>query len=197
MARSAQPIPRLRQSQTGFTIIEVLVALVVLTLGLLGIAATQLKLSQYVQAAGARSQSSNVVMDAIEKMRSNRNAAILFGAYNTNFQTATPVCTPANAYTRYAATTSLNNPNGALAANEVAQLRAELACLLPAGDVQIITGSAVAPNNTSCNPTLIPSLPETVTIIIRYDDRKGSDNTAPSATGSVALMRCITEVVQL
>jgi type IV pilus assembly protein PilV len=196
--------------QAGTSLIEVLVSLMILVFSLLGVAAVQLKLSQYTQSAVARSQSSNVVTDIIEKMRANRSAA-LEGAYNAEFASTAAACAPANLLVRYGSQSGTNNANSSagLAAAELVQLRNELACLLPAGDIRIAAGSVATPNNTNCSATLAAANNDNVvTLIVRYDDRKAEKTTAPTAnaTGTAnvagsaangAVWRCFTEVVQL
>lgn len=56
----------------GFTMIEVLVALVVLALGLLGFALLQTMNLRYAQSANFRTQATNLAYDLIDQMRANR-----------------------------------------------------------------------------------------------------------------------------
>ena len=68
--------------QTGFTLVEVLVALLVLSIGLLGIAALHTAGMRATQTAGARTQATILAYDIIDRMRANRAEALL-GRYNT------------------------------------------------------------------------------------------------------------------
>lgn len=68
-----------RRSIRGFTLIEVLIALVVLTVGLLGMAILMLTSLQSSQGAYMRSQASLLAYDIVERMRTNYTQAI-----NTN-----------------------------------------------------------------------------------------------------------------
>lgn len=63
---------RLRAHQRGFSLIEVLVAVVVLAFGLLGFALLQTMNVRYVQSANYRTQATNLAYDLTEQMRSNR-----------------------------------------------------------------------------------------------------------------------------
>lgn len=65
----------IRQPAQGFTLIEVLVALLVLSIGLLGVAGLQLASLRDSQDAYMRSQASILAMDITERMRANRDAA--------------------------------------------------------------------------------------------------------------------------
>ncbi|MCU0976326.1 MAG: type IV pilus modification protein PilV [Steroidobacteraceae bacterium] len=71
-----------RRRQAGMTLVEVLVALLVLSIGLLGIAALQTTGLRATQASGARSQAVMLSYDIIDRMRANRQDAIA-GDYDT------------------------------------------------------------------------------------------------------------------
>ncbi len=60
-------------SQTGFTLVEVLVATVILSLGLLGLAGMQTASMRYNQGAYLRSQATVVANDIIDRMRTNQD----------------------------------------------------------------------------------------------------------------------------
>jgi len=66
----------------GFTLIEVLVSIVVLAIGLLGLAGLQLVSLKGADSAYYRSQASILADDVMDRMRSNKNAAIA-GSYDT------------------------------------------------------------------------------------------------------------------
>jgi type IV pilus assembly protein PilV len=63
----------------GFTMIEVLVALVVLSIGLLGVAALQLTSLRSNHSSAMRSQATFLAYDIIDRMRANRTAALADG----------------------------------------------------------------------------------------------------------------------
>jgi type IV pilus assembly protein PilV len=69
---------------SGFTFIEALVALVVLSIGLLGVAALQLTSLRSNHSASLRSQATLLASDMVDRMRANRTVA-LAGAYDVNF----------------------------------------------------------------------------------------------------------------
>ena len=65
----------------GFTLVEILVALVVLSIGLLGVAALQLMSLRSNHGSAMRSQATFLAYEIIDRMRANR-AAALAGNYN-------------------------------------------------------------------------------------------------------------------
>lgn len=75
--------PVLKQ-QTGFSLFEVLVALFVLSVGLLGLAHLQLTTLKHAQTAEFRTQASILAADILDKMRTNQ-AAARAGEFNTDF----------------------------------------------------------------------------------------------------------------
>jgi type IV pilus assembly protein PilV len=81
-----------RSSLAGFTLIEVLVTMVILSAGLLGIAALHTATLRNNLDSVLRSQASALAADIADRMRANRNAA-LGGSYNLALGDATPVVT--------------------------------------------------------------------------------------------------------
>jgi type IV pilus assembly protein PilV len=69
---------------SGFTFIEALVALIVLSIGLLGVAALQLTSLRSNHSASLRSQATLLASDMVDRMRANRTVA-LAGAYDVDF----------------------------------------------------------------------------------------------------------------
>lgn len=66
---------RPRRYASGFSLIEVLIALVILALGLLGFALLQTLNLRYTQSANYRTQATNLAYDLLDQMRSNHYAA--------------------------------------------------------------------------------------------------------------------------
>jgi type IV pilus assembly protein PilV len=73
--------PTIKTAQRGFTLIEVLVAAVVLGIGLLGLAGLQAATVKLNQTSYLRSQASNLAYEITDAMRANRRAA-LSGSYD-------------------------------------------------------------------------------------------------------------------
>ncbi|MET1067092.1 MAG: type IV pilus modification protein PilV [Pseudomonas prosekii] len=63
-----------RRAQEGMTLIEVLVALVILTVGLLGAAAIQVNALKYTDSARMTSQASFIAYDMMDRIRANSGA---------------------------------------------------------------------------------------------------------------------------
>lgn len=62
--------------QSGFSLIEVLVAILVISIGVLGMIAMQARSIQFTQDAGQRNTAAMLANDLIEMVRSNRDAVI-------------------------------------------------------------------------------------------------------------------------
>lgn len=77
--------PLTNERARGFSLLEVLVALVILSVGLLGLAALQARSLQFNQDAYVRTQATLLAYDIIDRMRANNDDALDY----TN--TATPV----------------------------------------------------------------------------------------------------------
>ncbi len=102
-------------NQCGATLIEVLVAMLVLSVGLLGLAGMQMTALQSNQSAYYRSQATVLAYDVIDRMRANR-ADALNGVYDIAQRNET--CNPRLA------------PSGTLAQRDVAEWLNALSCLL-------------------------------------------------------------------
>lgn len=89
---NSRPVRRV----SGFTLLEVLVAILVLSIGLLGLAGLQTHSLRNNHTAFLRSQAVALAYDALDRMRSNRTAALATGSvFNTSFgdSETTPACT--------------------------------------------------------------------------------------------------------
>ena len=71
----------MRKADKGFTLIEVLVALVVLCIGLLGVAGLQLTSLKSNHGSAMRTQATYLAYDIVDRMRANREAALNSEAY--------------------------------------------------------------------------------------------------------------------
>lgn len=143
--------------QRGATLIEVLVAMVILAIGLLGLAGLQSVSVQSNQGAYYRSQATILANDMADRMRANRTAA-LAGSY---------------ALTTFPAPSTSNAITGTPAQRDTGQWLNNLAATLPQGTGTIVTSGKivtlticwndsrarikstqyVAPQNDSCTST--------------------------------------------
>ena len=114
-------LSRRRSTVAGFTLLEVLIALLVLSLGLLGLAALQAATVDFNHQAYLRSQATSLAYDMADRMRANREAA-LNGAYDAELADPAPACGGGG------------GGGGSVAAGDIAAWRNALACVLPAGN---------------------------------------------------------------
>jgi type IV pilus assembly protein PilV len=135
-----------KKKQTGFTLIEVLVAVVILALGLMGLAGLQATGLANNQSAYNRSQVSQLAYDIADRMRSNAGFA-------AQYVTATapgsiPSCpndtNPCTACT----TTATPCLEGDLVAKDVFEWKNALRATLPSGDGIIASEGGDAYNIT-------------------------------------------------
>ncbi len=75
------PIYRPSTRESGFTVIEVLVSLLVLSVGMMGLASLQVVGLQNTQGGAQRTQASFLAYDITDRMRSN-TAAVTTGGYD-------------------------------------------------------------------------------------------------------------------
>jgi type IV pilus assembly protein PilV len=103
----------------GFTLVETLIALLVLSIGLLGIAALYLEALQFGRSAQYRTQAVSIAADLAERIRANR--------------------VPVDAYTGSGA--------GARSSADLAEWNSLVAAQLPQGEgeVRFVDGTAVTP----------------------------------------------------
>jgi type IV pilus assembly protein PilV len=119
------------KSQRGFTMIEALVALVVLAVGMLGMAGLYVATLRSGSGAIYRMQAINLASDIADRIRANRNANVAYAgaAANNNCAGNAPaVCTPDE-----------------MAANDLALWQQQLAQVLPAGAGVVAVNGLNAP----------------------------------------------------
>ena len=92
--------PQQQSKQRGVGLIEVLITVIILSIGLLGVAALQARSLQENQSAVLRTQANILAYDILERMRSNRaQARKSTGGYNIGIDGSIPtkITTPASA----------------------------------------------------------------------------------------------------
>ncbi|MEH6686099.1 MAG: type IV pilus modification protein PilV [Halopseudomonas sabulinigri] len=124
------------RTQRGATLIEVLIAIVVLAIGLLGLAGLQISSLQSNQSSYYRSQATILAYDLTDRMRANRDAA-LAGSYAVNFPTSS----------------TENTGSGSQAAKDKAEWLNRLATALPEATGKVETTSNLVTISVRWNDT--------------------------------------------
>lgn len=116
--------------ETGIALIEVLVAVLVLAVGLLGMAAMQVQSSQMTNGAEQRTQAVLLTADMMDRIRANRaNAA------NYNGISVDPTVTTC-------ATDYAPGAGGTVSANDAAEWSNLIVCMLPEGKGAVAVDNA-------------------------------------------------------
>ena len=139
-------------SQSGFTLIEVMVSLVVLGIGLLGIGKLVLYSVRGNDSAYLRSQAVNLAYGILDQMRANAGVAAT-GAYQVGLG---PYAPPGQACNAVASPCAAN----VIAQYDLYQWKQQLLASLPNGDGTVVT--AVVPVGTAQEVTAV--------ITVRWDD---------------------------
>lgn len=116
------------KEQSGSTLIEVLIAVLVLSVGLVGMATLQFNAVRLNHDALLRSHATSLAQDIADSLRANPGAAIN-GDYNIALAAAAPT-----------------NP-ASIANIDLARWKANLAAVLPAGDGSIVQQGATPGGN--------------------------------------------------
>lgn len=117
-----------RAAQRGFTLIEVLISLVILAVGLLGMAALQTESLKFNNAALTDSQAQFLLNDMVERIRANSGNNTYVMTYTDNLDTVTVNCAAALA----------NCGSNEMALWDMTQWRNNVAATLPQGETQIL-----------------------------------------------------------
>ena len=96
--RSARrrPVPRRATVRAGFTLVELVVAILVLTVGLLGLASTAAVVTRQMGSAAQQTIAAQTAQSRFEKLRSNYNCAALSGGSATAAKNVTETWTVTN-----------------------------------------------------------------------------------------------------
>lgn len=150
----------------GFTLIEVLIAVLVLSIGLLGLAALQATSLRNNHSGYLRSQATLLAYDMIDRMRANRNVAVDTNAYVVDFGAAPQGGTNCQAL-------NANCTNADMAVFDVSQWK----CMLGNWDSANFCANTL--NITGALPGgdgNITRVDDVYTIQIRYNEREGELN---------------------
>ncbi|MGB0468086.1 MAG: type IV pilus modification protein PilV [Pontibacterium sp.] len=168
----------------GYTLIEVLVALVIISVGLLGMAGLQITSLKQNQSAYMRSQANILAYDIIDRMRANVSA-VEAGSYFITSGTNTDECE-----------TTAGCTDAAMAAHDVFRWQAQLAAELTGGgglvcrdadssDSEAGTGGAADLTRPVCGSASDSSLP--VVVYVWWNDERSSDQVSTRFALSTSL----------
>lgn len=124
-----------KQKHRGFGLIEVLAALLVTTVGVLGMAGLQSKSLQHNHVAYLRSQAVIIGNDMMDRIRVNRSLATSANDYVVNLGDYTSSQCTTDAYPDICETGACNGSQ--LAEYDIKQWKFQMACLLPDADGSI------------------------------------------------------------
>jgi type IV pilus assembly protein PilV len=158
-----------KQSAAGFTLLELLIALVILSVGLLGVAKLSLSTVQSNDSALMRSTATALTQQIIDDMRANQTQA-LAGAYNIVVG-ASPGAAPA--------CVNVSCGSTSIVTYDLAEWKSLLTSSLPAGDGSVSVATELNPY-TGSNET-------TATVTVRWND-----SVAMQSFGDVAGTKSLT-----
>ena len=159
MSRTHNPPPAM-QRQRGFTLIEVLVTAVVLSVGLLGLAGLQTVSMRNNHSAYLRSQAVHLAYDMADRVRSNANHQTKFNGLTAS---ATSACTGTSGC-----------DSSQMAKNDLYEWQGHITALLPAGDSIICRDSSPDDGADSSNAACDGNGADYAVKIWWNDDRTGA-----------------------
>jgi type IV pilus assembly protein PilV len=112
----------------GLTLVEILIALLILSVGLLGLAGLQTMSLKFNTSAYYRTQATQLAYDFADRMRANRQAA-LANMYTIDFQDPPPACGAAVG-------------DGTVLQDDIAAWRNALACRIPQSTGRVVRNGA-------------------------------------------------------
>jgi len=158
------------EASAGFTLLEVLVALIILSIGVLGVAKLTLTATRANDSAFVRTQATELAYEILDQMRANKTTA-LAGSYNIAFGT-----TPPNPNCQSAACAAATD----VANYDLYQWK-QLLKVLPAGDGQVVTA--------------VTATGVTATVSVQWNDAVASATFNQSAPGAAAMTQIVLETV--
>ncbi|MEP6907359.1 MAG: type IV pilus modification protein PilV [Pseudoxanthomonas sp.] len=120
-----------RASQSGFTLIEVLIAMLVLAFGLLGFALLQTMNVRFTKSAQQRTVATNLAYELVDMMRMQRSLGSYYNAIKFDSFAGVVVPTAGGCPRKLTATPSVN----------VTQWKCEVKAALPEGEANVNLGA--------------------------------------------------------
>ena len=164
--------PSPQKSQRGITLIESLIAIVVMALGIMGVLGVQMRTLTDTSTTVRRAQAIRLIEDLGERMKVNPNAMSTIDSFKADFSNAP-------AYTANACDTGCNAP--ALAAFDLAKWKKTVSDTLPLGQANIFW--ALGEGSTAKDPNRRQL---GVMISWRENERDGTKTDAIDATKGTA-----------
>src|SRR5215813_8708757 len=160
-----------RLAERGFTLLEVLVALLVLSIGLLGIGKMMMLSARANDSAYMRSQATALAYTMLDAMRANREAATSQGYDTAQVAPAQLAC----------ATAAPGCNSGQVAQNDTFLWNQALATALPNGAGSVVTVAAPVVNTGANNVT--------ATITVTWSDKVAEQSFGdPLAAGNISVV---------
>ena len=182
-------------SESGFSLIEVLISIIILSFGLLGMVGLQAAALQANREAKAQSTASSLARELAEMMRGNKDIGLLTSSnpYFGNF--SSPLTPAATAYCMNVATSTTPCADTTAIANaQMTEWLSRVDSELPGAQVSICVDSA--PFDSNGTPQWICNTSGTgATTVIKMGWTRGSTNRA--RTGSDLLDRATTPALVL
>jgi len=176
LSRKHLSLHAVRKQQSGFTLIEVLVSVLVLSIGLVGVAALQGVSLKNTQSAFMRSQATALAYDVADRMRANVIAART-GLYDPDTAAAVTACK---------STTGCTAQD--MAKHDLAEWNAAIATYLPMGQGFVCVDSTPDDGASAASPACDDSGTQ-LTVKIWWDEnRDGTINMTATNTERLAIM---------
>ena len=183
-----------RPAQSGFTLIEVLIAVAILSFGMLGIAAMQITGVRANQGSYFRSQATYLAMDMAERMGANRPGARA-GNYNFTANSATSCSSLPAGYAKCSEDLSSTALSTCTTAQVAVYDRFRIYCGMPADAADTVASRLggikdLLPNgsivvNCAAQPAA-PAAPTPCSVTVNWDERASYATATATATSQSA-----------
>lgn len=180
--------PRKLSVARGFSMIEVLVTLLIISLALLGTAGLQAYAMRLTQGGQFRTQAVFLVADLVERMEANRTGAVA-GAYEVTSTTGTDFLADSNAPSTACATAPCIDT--ALAAYDLSQWQHALAATLPQSSWSVVRTVAGNPSTYTITASWVDRRSDTTMAAGDANAQFGSNNAGTGEKFSYTASRTV------